>query len=138
MARFVIGIGLRRIAIHERAPVHRIGLAAGLMFDREQHFASIAIDQVLKTVLVFVAFLCDQAEFEEPAMRAGKIGRVDLHVVPVERTLGRVRLAEIKVLLFAHLHPRFRADAVLDDIRGSVEHLAVKPRNARRSPGPPT
>src|ERR1700751_2737570 len=62
VARFVVGVSLRRITVDEWAPVHRMGLAAGLMLDREQNLAVIEVDQVVETVLVFVTFLCDQAK----------------------------------------------------------------------------
>src|SRR5204862_2315262 len=64
----IVNVALRRIAVHERPAIHRIGLAAGLVFHGEQHLAAVKIDHVLEAILVFVTFLCDQAEVEEPPM----------------------------------------------------------------------
>ena len=54
MPGLVIHVGRRRIAVDQRAAVHRVGRAARLVLDREQHFAGVEVDHVLEAVLVFV------------------------------------------------------------------------------------
>src|SRR5262249_32771843 len=131
VAGLVIGIGLRRIAVHQWPAIHRIGLAARLMLDREQHVAAVEVDEVVEPVLVIVAFLRDQPELVEPPVRSGKIRDVDLHVMSVVRPFRRVGLAEIKILFLANLHAHLRTRAVFDDVGGREQHLPIKPRDAR-------
>ena len=137
MAGFVIDIGLRRVSINKGPAIHRIGLAACLVLDGEEHFAAVEIDHILETILVLAAFFGDQAQLLQPPVRARKIGDVDLHVMTVVRPFGCVGFTEIEILFLADLHARLRrAGAVFDDIGGRAQHLAIKPRDARSGPGP--
>src|SRR5437588_4976493 len=61
---------LRWVAVHQRAQVHRMLHAAHLMLNGEQHLASVGIDEVLKTILMLIAFLKDQTFFLQAAMGA--------------------------------------------------------------------
>src|SRR6516165_2945143 len=135
VAWLVIHVGLRRVAVDQRPAIHRVGLAARLMLDREQHFAAVEIDQVVEAILIIVAFLDDQPELLKLAMRVGKIGNVNLHVMPVVGPFGRVGLTKIEILFRADLHARLRADAIFNDLGGSVQHLTIEPRDARRGAG---
>ena len=54
MPGLVVHVGGRRIAVDQRPAVHRIGGAARLVLDREQHFAGVEVDHVLEAVLVVI------------------------------------------------------------------------------------
>src|SRR6187549_3562626 len=69
----IVAIGLRGIAVDERARVKRVRHAAHLVLDREQHLAAVGRDDVLKAVLILVALFGDQAFLEQPRVRPGKI-----------------------------------------------------------------
>ena len=62
MAGPVVAVGLRRVAVDQRPAVDRMGLAADLVLDREQHLAGVEIDDVPEAVLVVVGFRGEQAE----------------------------------------------------------------------------
>src|SRR6476646_2151622 len=54
VARPVVAIALRRVAVDERPAIERMGLAAHLVLHGEQHFARIEIDDILEAVFVVV------------------------------------------------------------------------------------
>src|SRR5580658_9846662 len=130
VAGLVVGIGLRRIAVDERAAIHRVGLAARLVLDGEQHFTAVEVDHVSEAVLVFVGFHRDQAELLEPAMRTGEVRQINLYMVVIARRLRRVGLAEIEILLFADLDAGLGVRAVLDDVGRRLQHFAIEARAA--------
>src|SRR5262245_25168869 len=51
MARLVIAVALRRVAVDERPAIERVGLAAHLVLYGEQDLARIEIDDVLEAIL---------------------------------------------------------------------------------------
>src|SRR5579863_51490 len=131
----VIHIGRRRIAVDQRAAIHRIGLAARLVLDGEQYLLGVEIDHVLEPVLVLIALHRDQAEIDQLPVRTGEIAQVNLHVMLVVGLFRRVGLAENKILLFADLDARLWPGAVLVHLRRRIEYLAIEPGNTRRRPG---
>src|SRR6266542_5964291 len=135
VARPVVTVALRRVAVDERAAIERVGLAAHLVLDGEQHLTRIEIDHVLEAIFVLIDLRGDEAELLQPPMRGGEIRDVDLRVMPVVRLLGRVGLVEIPVLLLAHLHAGFRRISVLDDTRQRAHDFAVESRDAARRAG---
>src|SRR6266851_10333986 len=56
----VSAVGLRRIAVDQRAQIHRVRGAAHLVLDREQVPAVSGIDDIAKAVLVLVVLAIDQ------------------------------------------------------------------------------
>src|SRR5205085_223992 len=91
------------------------------------------IDDVAEAVLVLIVLAADQIAFHEPAVRAGKIGDIDLHVVLVEGRQGPFGLAEDEILVLADPHAGDRAVAVQGS-GGSADHLAIEGADARSSP----
>src|ERR1700730_1163744 len=104
MARLVIAVALRRGAVDERPTIERMGLAAHLVFDGEQDLARIKIDDVLEAIFVIVDLGGEKAELFQPPIGTREIRNVDLRVVRIMGLLGLVGLAEVPVLLLAHLH----------------------------------
>src|SRR5262249_11828169 len=126
----VIAVGLGGIAVGERAAKERMGLAAHFMLDREQHLARVEIDNVIEAIFVRVDLARQQIELVEPALRAGKIGNVNLHVMAVIWQFGLAGFTEIPVLLLADLNAGGTAAAVPDHRGQRTHHFAVEPRNA--------
>src|SRR5262245_27399201 len=128
VARPIVAVALRRIAVHEGTAIERVRLAAHFVLDGEQHLTRIEIDHVLETIFVLVDLRGDEAELLQPPIRAGEIRDVDLRVVPVIRLLRRVGLAEVPVLLLAHLHAGIRRVAIFDHARERAHDFAVASR----------
>src|SRR5262249_31932271 len=112
-----------------------MGLAAHLVLYGEQDLAGVEIDHVLEAIFVLIDLHGDEAELFKPPMRPGEVRNVNLAVVPIVRFLRRIGLAEVPVLLLAHLHAGFRRVSVLDDGRKRAHHLAIETRNAMRGAG---
>src|SRR6186997_3236374 len=106
-------VGLRRIAVDQRPQVHRMGGAAHLVLDGEKMPAVGGVDDLSKAILILIVLARDQAALQQPAVRAGKVRDVDLHVVAVEIRLLSVSLAELQILLLADLYSRYRSVTVL-------------------------
>src|SRR5262249_39733854 len=103
----VVAVRLRRVAVHQRPAIERMGLAAHLVLQGEQHLARIEIDHVLEPILMLVHLRGDETERFKPPIGTGEIGDVDLGVVPVVGFFRRIGFAEIPVLALAHLHAGF-------------------------------
>jgi hypothetical protein len=104
--------------------------AAHLVLDGEQHPAVVHIDDVLEAILVLVALLGDQAPLQQPAMRAGEVGKIDGDVVAVESRGGGVRLAEDEMLAGADRGARKPPALVLGHVAFRAQHLAVEAGDA--------
>ncbi len=61
---------LQRVAIHQLALIHGMTQAADFVLDLTQSAASLGIDDLLKAVLMSIAFLRDQVAALEKRMRA--------------------------------------------------------------------
>ncbi len=59
IARRIVAVGLRRITVDERARIKRVRHAAHFVLDGEEHLAAVEVDDVLKAILVLIAFLGD-------------------------------------------------------------------------------
>src|SRR5262245_59183170 len=97
-ARSVGALPLRRIAIDQRAQIHRMGQAAHLVLDLEQFLAGLGVHDLGEPILERIALLADQPVGLEPVVRAGEVCHVDGHVVAVVGRQGRVGLAEDEAL----------------------------------------
>src|SRR6476620_2849822 len=135
MARLVGAVALRRIAVDQRPAIQRMGLAADLVLDREQHLARIRVDHVLEAIFVVIHLHGDQAEFLQAPIRAGEIRDIDLRVVAVIRLLRLFCLAEVPVLLLAHLYSSLAAVSVLDHRRERAHDIAIEAGDAVRGAG---
>src|SRR5262249_32384350 len=69
----VVAVGLRRIAVDQRAQIHRVRGAAHLVLDGEEQLAAVEIDDVLEAVLVLIVLLRDQAALQQALIGAGEI-----------------------------------------------------------------
>src|ERR1700738_4594699 len=78
VARPGVAVGLRGVAVDQGAAVERMGLAAHLVLDREQHLPRVEIDDVLEAIFVLVDLLSDEAERLETPIRGGELGDVGL------------------------------------------------------------
>src|SRR5262245_39110937 len=103
-------VALHRVAVDERSQEQGMGNAAHLVLDRIEEPAAVGVDDVAEAVLILVVLAID--ELAEPAVRAGEIDDVDLHVMFVELGQRPVGLAEDQMLVLADLHARHRAVAV--------------------------
>src|ERR1700676_1201464 len=62
VARPVVAVGLRGVAVDQGAAVERMGLAAHLVLDREQHLAGVEGDDILEPIFVLVDLDGDETE----------------------------------------------------------------------------
>ena len=76
-------VGLVGVAIDQRAGIKRVGHRPHLVLELEQGFPAIYIDNILEAILILIAFLGDQAAFDQAGMRAGKVGEVNLDMVAI-------------------------------------------------------
>src|SRR5262249_59824290 len=83
MARLVIAVALRRVAVHERPAIKRVSLAAYLVLYGEQDLVRIEIDDVLEAIFVIVDLGGEKAELFEPPIGTPEIRDLDLRVLPV-------------------------------------------------------
>ena len=128
----VVLVGRRRIAVDQRAQIHRVRRAAHLVLDTEQHLVAVEIDDVLEAVLILVVLDRDEIARLQLLVGPGEVRDVHLHVMTVERRLRRVGLAELHVLVLAHLHARERAVAVLH-LRGRAHDRRIERRDRFRA-----
>src|SRR5262249_32839137 len=135
VTRPVVAVALRRVAVDERPAIERVGLAAHLVLDSEQDLAGIEIYDVLEAIFVIVDLGGEKAELFQPPIGTREIRDVDLHVMPVIRLLGLVELAEVPVLLLAHLHAGLADVSALDHGRKRAHDLAIETRDAVRRAG---
>src|SRR5712664_4000790 len=133
VAGCVVAIGLRRIAVDQRPQVHRVCGAAHLVFDREQVLAISKIDDVAEAVLILVVFAKDQVALRQPAVRTGEVRDVHLDMVAVVIRLRPIGLAELQMLVLAHLHTRYGTIAVLE-LGGHPHDLWIERANALCGP----
>src|SRR5438874_243488 len=132
MAGLVVAVALRGVAIDQGPAIERMGLAAHFVLDGEQHLARFEIDDVLEAILVVVDLEREEAERLEPAIRSGEIRDIDLRVMPVIELLGSVGLAEVPVLLLAHLNAGAAAAAIIEDGRKRPHDVAIETSDAVR------
>ena len=59
--------------------------AANLMLDCEKDFITLHIDNILKTPFVRIRVSRKPVAFEQPPIRAGEVGNINLDVMPVVR-----------------------------------------------------
>src|SRR5689334_21075012 len=83
VAGAVVAIGLRRVAVDERARIERVAHAAHLVLDGEERAPALDVDDLLEAVLVLIARLADEAALQKPAIGAGEVGDIDLEMVSV-------------------------------------------------------
>src|SRR5262249_3258286 len=83
VARPVVAVRLRRIAVHQRPAIERMGLAAHLVLHGEQHFARIEIDHVLEPILVFVHLHGDETERFKPPLGTDELIHLVLALFPI-------------------------------------------------------
>src|SRR6266568_2471820 len=130
VTRLVVAVALRRIAVDERAAIKRVGLAAHLVLHGEQDLARIEIDDILEAIFVIVDLGGKKAELFQPPIGTREIRDVNLRVVPVIGLLGLVGLAEVPVLLLAHLHAGLANTCALDHGRERTHDVAIETRDA--------
>ena len=82
---------LRRVAVDERAAVHRMREAAHLVLELEELLPVLRIDDVLEAILVRVAFLRDELVLQQELVGSGEIRDVDRDMVAVVRAGWRRR-----------------------------------------------
>src|SRR5262245_19089146 len=135
VTRLVVAVALRRVAVDERPAIKRVGLAAHLVLDGEQDLARIEIEDIHEAIFVIVDLGGEQAELFQPPIGYREIRDVDLRVVPVIGLLGLVGLAEVPVLLLAHLHAGLADVCALDHGRERAHDVAIETRDAVRRAG---
>src|SRR6516164_1550998 len=135
VTRLVVAVALRRFAVDERPAIKRVGLAAHLVFYGEQDLARIEIDDILEAIFVIVDLSGEKAELFQPPIRTREIRDVDLRVVPVIGLLGLVGLAEVPVLLLAHLHAGLADVCALGHGHERAQDIAIETRDAVRRAG---
>src|SRR5687768_5007824 len=74
---------LGRIAVDYLASVHGMEQAADFVFNLEQNLASFRMHNVLKTILMLIAFLRDQAVLTEELVGTGEVRHVNGNVMAV-------------------------------------------------------
>src|SRR5437763_5071656 len=130
----IIPVGLRRVAVDEASRIERMGHAADLVLDREQHLAAVEIDDVLEAVLAAIALFGDQVELAQFLVRPAKIRYVDLDVVAVIFGKLLVGFAEDEFLLRADRDVRRLAAAIGFDLGMGAEDLLVEAGDALDRP----
>src|SRR5262249_60285694 len=68
VARFVVAVALRRIAVDEGATMKRVGLAAHLVLDGEQDLARFKIDDILEAIFVIVDLGGEKTKLFQPSI----------------------------------------------------------------------
>src|SRR5262245_17607554 len=97
---------LPRVAVHQRAQVHRVGEAADLVLDLEDLLAAVGIDNDLEAVLDVVALLAEEPALLQLLVGTGEVGDVDRDVVAIEGGNRGGRLAEDQLLAASDAHVR--------------------------------
>src|SRR5690242_638466 len=75
---------------------------------------------------MLVAFLGDQSTLKQPAMRAGKVGQCNLHVMPVIGWHFGFGLSEQDAIAIAQDGPAIGAPAVLGHTGDAAQYLAIE------------
>src|SRR5262249_59423931 len=68
VARFVVAVALRRIAVDEGPTMKRVGLAAHLVLDGEQDLARFKIDDILEAIFVIVDLGGEKTKLFQPSI----------------------------------------------------------------------
>src|SRR3954451_3705565 len=87
------------------------------------------VDDIAEAILILVVLAID--ELAQPAMRAGEIDHIDLHVVLIVVRQRAVGLTEHEILVLADLDARGCAVTVGHG-RGRANHRGIKGRNPAR------
>ena len=93
-ATAVIALALSRVAIDERAMIHRMAQAPHFMFQSEFLATILRIDDIFEAELMIAHVLGNQSAALQETVRFGKTGDVNGNMVAIVRSQSFLRFAE--------------------------------------------